>query len=770
MRFGDEDGAHGQDGLSRRNANTIDRSSYVPARILWPALGFPAVIAPGGKEHADSAQRICLLVLCDRDPKRRPLSKADVARHLRIVPWADRHKRFLPTREKGGTNAFIEEEIEVHKPKEIGGKDNLTELWSFASDIDAAEGIDDGENGIRVGLAKFVRQFYAKQGLKYLYEVRVSQEASAGVGTGLHHLFWINPDSTHDESKRSAEMDTLLEAYAKPTWAANLRKPRLEDLSGKTLEHWSQQYGKVLQEYEYDFRQAPGADTRTEVLHPVFVRETMPRLCISHVTDLHVDIRFDAYEANLRKAGLPAASKFYNWNRACERVYRQAKRNCDVLLMTGDLIDYGRGYNEIGELGENSSYWRDRDWFYFYELIAGGTKYAKPIYTILGNHDWRINPYPPFAPGAPSSDQMKINDDDLRAAHGANYDAGKAYDPLDGRQWAQGFIKKLFVRDGSLEIPGTPIETRVESVAWYLLLINPFLDYSAPLPGGYSLTMLDWAENEIVDQHVFAGGIDYGPTILIPNTAGQMAKDAITPNQMWLVQQVLETHIGPKILGIHAPLVGPWPHWPNDQLAKGRIKFEPADMAALYKMSVDDEKIWQERLKYARGATVNTRTTYDKDGKEIRTERIWEHPTLAFRFTDNDPAGQEADYGVVARQRKELIKLLQKAKFQLVFSGHIHRSNLLVVGEASMKDEEALGYVGGLMVKDVTPDVAKQAPGPLFVNTTSAGPPGNDYRARGVYRAAQSGYTEACLTKDGKLETVGFKAAEKVYEYAPVIR
>jgi hypothetical protein len=521
-------------------------------------------------------------------------------------------------------------------------------------------------------------------------------------------------------------------------------------------------------EYEYDFRQPQSPQTRTEVLHPVFIRETIAKLCISHVTDMHVDIRFDAYESNLQKAGSPAASKFYNWNRAAARIYSQAKRNADVLLLTGDLIDYGRGYNEIGELGENSSYWRDRDWFYFYELLAGGTKYTKPAYTILGNHDWRINPYPPFAPGAPPAEQMRISDDDLRTAHGPNHDASKAYDPLDGRQWAIGIIKKLFVRDGSLEVPGTPIETRVESVAWYLLLINPFLDYSAQLPGDFRLTMLDWAENEIVDQHVIAGGIDYGPTLVIPNTHGQMAKDAITPNQMWLVEQTWETHIGPKILGIHAPLVGPWPHWPNDQLATGRIKFQPDDIAALYRMRADDEKIWKERMNTARGSTVNIRTTYDKQGNEVRTARIWEHPTLAFRFTDDDPAGQEADYGAVARQRKELIKLLRQAKFQLVFSGHIHRSNLLVLKDASMNDEEELGYVGGLMIQDVTPDVAKQAPGPLFVNTTSAGPPGNDYRARGVYRAAQSGYAEACLTKDGKIESVGFKTY--VTAAAPVFR
>src|SRR5262249_13823007 len=107
------------DVAARNRDNTVDRSSYVPARILWPALGFPAVIAPNGNENALPAPQICLLIMCDRDPKRRPLSKLDVAKHLRIVPWAAQHKRWLPTREKGGTNAFREEDISVTQPKLI---------------------------------------------------------------------------------------------------------------------------------------------------------------------------------------------------------------------------------------------------------------------------------------------------------------------------------------------------------------------------------------------------------------------------------------------------------------------------------------------------------------------------------------------------------------------------------------------------------------------------------------------------------------------------
>jgi predicted MPP superfamily phosphohydrolase len=609
--------------------------------------------------------------------------------------------------------------------------------------------------------------------------VRISQEASAAVGAGLHHLFWINPDPSHDETYRSAEMHFLLEEYARPTWESNPRKPKLEWLVGKQREYWSGRYDAILNEYEFGFRQAPSAATRTEVLHPVFIHEAKPSLKIGHLTDLHIDTRWDAYESNLKSQRKAAAGKYYNWNRACEKLYRQAKQRCDVLLLTGDLIDYGRTYNEIGPLGEKGSYWRDRNWFYFYETIAGGMKYTHPAYTILGNHDWRINPYPPFAPGAPSLEELNIAKDDLIAAHGVGHDAGKDYDPLDGKQFGEGFWKKVVVRKGSLNVADTPIETSIDSVAWYLLLINPFLDYTCPLPGGYSLTMLDWAEKERVDLHVIAGGIDFGPTILLPNThGGPMALDAITPHQRWLVEQVADWHIGPKILGIHAPLLGPWPHWPNDQLPTGRLKFTREDAYAPFRQQRPDEteQRYTERLRFARGATETNRTTRDAQGHETTT-RIYEHPTKAIRLSPDDPEGQEADYGGVVRQRADLVKLLRKSKFQLVFSGHIHRSNLLVIDVEQMvavpgKSEKQISdYHGQWLMKSVTEQAALTAKGPLFVNTTSAGPPGHNYASRGVYKRAPSGYTEVTLAKDGSLQLIESRTASQpvVQVYEPVV-
>ena len=39
-------------------------------------------------------------------------------------------------------------------------------------------------------------------------------------------------------------------------------------------------------------------------------------------------------------------------------------------------------------------------------------------------------------------------------------------------------LAKLFAQTRNVEQKGFPIETSVESIAWYLLSINPFLDYA----------------------------------------------------------------------------------------------------------------------------------------------------------------------------------------------------------------------------------------------------------------------------------------------------
>ena len=399
---------------------TTLRIRPIRARILWPALGFPAVISPQNGSSSkpfdtDTSHGLCALIVCDSQN----LASGDAAQYLRIVPWSQRARRKIVTDQPG---SFSATDMEVREVR----------LWPISDDqndvvVFGGVGVEK-QNPIEVGLSRDVREFYQKLGLQYLYEIRISESASAKLGEGQYHLFWNNRATEGDSSD---EMKLLLEAFA---------KPQRRKLGAK----WASLFDGLVDEYRHDYgglhppyQQSGQPKPLTEVLHPVFLKNYTGPLRVAQITDTHVDVRWDVYETNLKNAGKLAGLPYNNCNKNFVRIYDDARRQADVILLTGDLIDYGRGHIGPGfggrylqTLGQDDHYHEDRNWFLFYYLLASGANYTKPAYTILGNHDWRLNPYPPFAPGAP--EVVELFD-------AANYPGGKEDElvkPAKGRSWS----------------------------------------------------------------------------------------------------------------------------------------------------------------------------------------------------------------------------------------------------------------------------------------------------------------------------------------------
>jgi hypothetical protein len=315
---------------------------------------------------------------------------------------------------------------------------------------------------------------------------------------------------------------------------------------------------------------------------------------------------------------------------------------------------------------------------------------------------------------------------------------------------------RLLTQTSSMNIPHAPTETRVESIAWYLLLINPFLDYDFHLPGGYDVLMLDWAEYEDVLFPIIVDGKEwyYLPTqAKAAAAAGPKAKAGLTDNQKRLVEEFLKKDSAAKVLCVHAPPIGPYPAWTDDWLSTGRIE-QPAG----------------ERLPGFR----HYKTIYP-DG----TSRTWDgHPFYAVRPKDG-AFGQEADYGSLQRNRDWLIKELRNddAHVRLVLSGHIHRSGLFVVYEPSGDQQQSV-VAGQMMMKMVYPQQAVGASppavanqpgadhGPLYVNSTSAGPRGHRYASPGQEQYVDSGYSVIVLSSDGTIRKVEFRSTKTVVPQA----
>ena len=753
---GDTPGDSLQEIAADQEADEASRTSNVPrnlrmrdeiqveARVLWPALGFPAVIAPranGSQDALEGNPTRCITVLVlSNHPN---LSKEDAARYLRIVPWAQRNRRFIPS---GQAGSFDPQSIQVRnddggKRLAWGVKDEHGDAVVFGSSRSLAPGAQLEDSAIAVSLSRHVRQFY--KNLPHLHEIRVSEAASAKFADGQYHVFWNNENARGTPDEVSDEMRYLIDNFA---------RPRRQALGKK----WSGQLEFFVNEYRHDYgalhppyQQWDSQKRLTEVLHPVFISRKSAPLRVAHITDTHVAVRHDVYEANLAAGkNLPRYS-FNNFNRSFSAIYSDAKKASDILLLTGDLIDYGRGHVGLIEngrfrdsLGDDDAYHKDRNWMLFYYLLASGENYTCPAYTILGNHDWRVTPYPPFAPGTPDPELFFHNEAEFKdrgqlknllvTAHGSGWRHGFAYKvgaESAGALLFQHPVAALRGIAGKLDVDGSPLQTVIDSVIWYLLLINPFLDYSVKLPDGQQLLMLDWAENEEVmnsdEPRTFMG-------------FGQRASDSLTPLQKWHVEEFVDLPGNAKIIAMHAPPIGPFPEWSDSDLAKGVKQY---------------------------GSREDSRAR-TPDGKIVK---LTTHSLFAIQ-PKNEPNWVTAEYGTFLKERERFIQLVSDPRkgVRLVLSGHNHRNGLFTVS-APAKDR-SLRVIHAVKYESVRgirpPGVAAQGPntylGPLYVNTTSGGPRGNLWE--NGHHTVSPGWALVTLAADG---TIGGVSPRQIVPAAP---
>lgn len=751
-------------------------ASTVRGRILWPALGFPAVIAPGGRSDAESTRCITLLVLSNQ----RALTKEHVARHLRCVPWAERARRHI------AADFFTANDVTILAPK-------ISFTSQNESQAQLVEFGGTGANAIRVSLATAVRQRYAKD-LPFLLEIRISESRSAQLKDGQYQLFWNNAATTEDAP--SDEMAFLLANYAREKGAA------LGPL-------WKTHERYLMDEYEYEYGSlhkpycsTTAARVRAEILHPLFVdRGGMPTLKVGQLTDLHVDVRNDVYEekvkakeyqlkakaakqmlSNDEQALLTTLGLFNNWNKSVLALYNDAKRDANAILLTGDLIDYGRahwGQDAGAHLQDDDLYTADRSWFLLSYLMSSGGAYTKPVFTTLGNHDWRINPYPPFAVGAPNSKnffykerpykatveaekelrawETKHADEAVRAAHGDGHKrkfsyAAKAENELqlllENTGQAVAALVRLMGQTQTMNVKDTPAQTTVASVEWYLLSINPFLDYAFTLPNQHRVLMLDWAEKENVLFPILSRGKSYPYLVWQAGAAadpGPKALSCLTSLQQDLVSGFIRLPGRSKIIGVHAPPIGPYPDWTDKDMLEGRTKYG------------------KEKAGKVRGLTDFV--TKKPDGT---TEQWYGHPLFATR-PKGGLEGVTADYGSFESKRDWFIENVGdgKSNVRVVLSGHIHRNGAYVVHLVGSETGPTLAgerIVYRVKTSDASnalyPAVSRTPQGkrgPLYVNTTSAGPNGNYHPVADVDFKTYPGYARVHLAENGNIELVQFR-------------
>lgn len=159
----------------------------------------------------------------------------------------------------------------------------------------------------------------------------------------------------------------------------------------------------------------PGLAPITVSPHCLYARGDWDTFGIAHITDLHLSVRVEYFRAAMRRANVSPSdlAQFNNTNDRFREFIRYANHLhaaglLDVIIATGDLVDYVREMHHAADGPGN---------FAIFEALIRGRflspdpdgspseELRVPIFTSLGNHDYRGLPYPlAFVPKVQSTD------------------------------------------------------------------------------------------------------------------------------------------------------------------------------------------------------------------------------------------------------------------------------------------------------------------------------------------------------------------------------
>lgn len=224
-----------------------------------------------------------------------------------------------------------------------------------------------------------------------------------------------------------------------------------------------------------------------KLTHPFYVGKK-DYLNIAHMSDSHIASRMyllkERWDSNFNKvwcASFPENDKpgeFSNYNDQFEHILKLINndKSIDMIIHTGDIIDYNKGhYNPEGKNDLDKDYYANRNWITFYKLLY--KNYEKPFFSILGNHDYRLYPYPPN----PVLISKKIRE---------------FFNMAPTVNLTRNEIKIIHENPHSLSINlKNHLITKPHSVRWYSLVINPLHDYYI-FYGNMAFLMLDWNVRE----------------------------------------------------------------------------------------------------------------------------------------------------------------------------------------------------------------------------------------------------------------------------------
>ncbi len=337
--------------------------------------------------------------------------------------------------------------------------------------------------------------------------------------------------------------------------------------------------------------------------HAVYVRDRpWGAVRFLQATDLHVAARNDEIPAVVAATRGSPPSDYVNFNdslrtliRCCNAMHRQGM--LDFLLLTGDLIDYVTdndsfrhpvGFNNIEYLHDILIGRRTRT----RARLANGTDLAVetpaaeelevPVFTVLGNHDYRINEYPlvhvpyvelPFELeligalfGVPFGAAEPIATEIVHALRGSTIDQFGSFGlTLDEAAAYTGGVPVISTDVGVrfVDYTDTPPDP-------YPALFSPVRDFSVRL-GGSVLVGLDTGHDEGVTRDIYDvlegyAGADESKGNFLEGTPDSVG---FSSQQVAAVAGAAHGSTGAVIVACHAPVVNT-DDPPGQQAREGR--------------------------------------------------------------------------------------------------------------------------------------------------------------------------------------------------------
>ncbi len=458
--------------------------------------------------------------------------------------------------------------------------------------------------------------------------------------------------------------------------------------------------------------------TPVKLVHPFFRLEgSKNRLNVAHVTDTHVSTRWELFEKKLPQ------SNFNNYNKRFSEILSQINTEgaADAVILTGDMIDYNRGlYDRTSQDDVFAKYLFNVNWLLFYEELL--ENYEKPVFTVLGNHEYLPNPYPTLTQIDVGADWWLIGLGTIlsagvlgfvlgffgiseRQSFGSDMNLtiaqveslckegsderytlemdliGDANPLIDARKKMNESKIEEILRNKAGEQIDDPTGiwyTNVEAVTWYYLVINPFSDYCITY-GETSFLLLDWNEKAVI-----------GSLLLLPRPVDCLSRKQKELLDTWIQQGTADQL---RVLCTHAPIIHTTPAVGARWLVDGMLKDEHDQI-----LTRDDDLRYDNEIKMALPPRDKLMSV-DEENELHKRKVMW---------------------GIVSDEtRAELLTTLHPPSGQypihLILSGHTHTNKIFQI--------EQDGLVHLKRATDEPFPIGAQH-SPLYVVTTSGGPIG----------------------------------------------